>query len=200
MPEDLHGASIETRRKWLKFLLERVGHNNLPKLLDYYKSIGWISGSAAERLLEIAALEKRLKGTSWTLSPEEQRISRFFLEKLNGREIEDSLLKIPFPGKARPDIEKKIEIRHSGPANPIEKKKMEFNIHRREITINNLEKELEEKYVEIGEQKKKIMELENALLECHKELMRNKIYMDIMDQNLRLRKVARESKNLREIE
>ena len=195
MPEELTDTSYETQRKWLKFLLERVGHNNLPKLLDYYKNIGWISDSAVSRMLELSYAEKRFKGTSWTLSAEEQRISRLFIEKLNGREIEDSLLNVPSPGKAKPDIQKKIEIKHAQHIHPVEKKKMEINIHRREVTISNLEQELEEKYSEIDHFKEKVRELENALLETQKELMRNKIYMDIMDQNIRLKKTVHSCKS-----
>ena len=189
MLEELNDTSIEIQRKWLKFLLERVGHNHLPKLLNYYKSIGWISESAAERMLEIASIEKRYKGISWTLSAEEQRISRLYIEKLKGREIEDSLLDVPFPRKARPDIEQRIEIRQTEYMHPVEKQKMEVRIHRREVTINNLEQELEENYEEIGKLKERIMELEKALDENVKELKRNKIYMEIMDQNIRLKKI-----------
>jgi TRAP-type mannitol/chloroaromatic compound transport system substrate-binding protein len=68
---------------------------------------------------------------------------------------------------------------------------MEFNIHRREVTISNLEKELDTKYAEIEKQNVRIRELENELLESNKELMRNKIYMEIMDQNIRIKKIAR---------
>ncbi|HMB44744.1 MAG TPA: FlaD/FlaE family flagellar protein [Candidatus Methanoperedens sp.] len=196
MLEELTGTSIETQRKWLKFLIERVGHNNLPKLLNYYMSIGWISESASIRLLEMAGSEKRYKGVSWTLSAEEQRISRFFIEKLKGVKIEDSLLNVPVPGKAKPDIEKKIEIRRQEHIHPVEKKKMEISIHRREVTINNLEQKLEEKYAEIEELKGRIQELENAFEETRKELMKNKIYMDIMDQNIRLKKAVRFGKNI----
>lgn len=195
MLEQLTDTTIETQRKWLKFLLERVGHNNLPRLLNYYQGIGWISGSAAEKLLDIASLEKRYKGASWTLSAEEQRISRLFIEKLKGQDIEDSFLKVPFSGKARPDIEKKIRIMPAEHIHPVEKKKMEISIHRREVTINNLEQELEEKYSEIGELKEKIRELEKALLESREELMRKKIFMEIMDQNIRLKKAVRGGKS-----
>jgi predicted RNase H-like nuclease (RuvC/YqgF family) len=193
MLEELTGTSIETQRKWLKFLLERVGHNNLQKLLNYYMSIGWISESASIRLLEMANLEKRYKGASWTLSAEEQRISRFFIEKLKGGEIEDSLLNVHVPGKAKPDIEKKIEIRRPEHIHPVEKKKMEISIHRREVTIKNLEQELEEKYAEINKLKERIRELETAFEENRKELMKNNIYMDIMDQNTRLKKAVRKN-------
>jgi len=201
MLEELTGSSIETQRKWLKFLLERVGHNNLSKLLNYYVSLGWISESASVRLLEMASLEKRYKGASWTLSAEEQRISRFFIEKLKGGEIEDSLLNVHVPGKARPDIERKIEIRQPERIHPAEKKKMEISLHRREVTINNLELELEEKYAQIEQLKERIRELETAFEENRKELMKTKIYMDIMDQNIRLKKAVRpnteKSKQLR---
>ena len=195
MLEKLTGTTIETQRKWLKFLLARVGHNNLPKLFNYYQSIGWISESAAEKLLDIASLEKRYKGASWTLSAEEQRKSRLFIEKLKGEDIEDSLLNVPFSGKARPDVEKKIQIKPSEHIHPAEKKKMEISIHRREVTINNLEQELEEKYAEIGGLKERIRELEKALLKNQKEMMRKKIFVDIMDQNIKLKKAVRRGKN-----
>ena len=193
MLEQLTDTTIETQRKWLKFLIERVGHNNLPRLFNYYQSIGWISGSAAEKLLEIASLEKRYKGASWTLSAEEQRISRLFIEKLTGQDIEDSLLNVPFSGKARPDIEKKIQMKEH--IHPVEKKKMEISIHRREVTINNLEQELEVKYAEIRGLKERIRELEKALLENQNDMMRKKIFMEIMDKNIRLKKASRSGKN-----
>ena len=191
MLEELEDNSIETQRKWIKFLLERVGHNNLPRLLNYYKSIGWISDHVAQRLLELASIEKRYKGVSWTLSAQEQRISRLYIEKLKGHIIEESLLQIPFPGKARPDMEKKVEIRPAQYLHPVEKKKMEFNIHRRDVTISKLEKELDEKYTEIEALNERIRELEAELLESNKELMRNKIYMEIMNQNIRIKKIVR---------
>jgi len=191
MLEELNDNSIETQRKWLIFLLERVGHNNLPRLLNYYKSIGWISDPVADRLLELASIEKRFKGISWTLSAQEQRISRLYIEKLKGHMIEESLLQVQSPGKARPDMEKKVEIRPAQYLHPVEKKKMEFNIHRREVTISNLEKELDEKYNEIEALNARIRHLEAQLLESNKELMRNKLYMQIMDQNIRIKKVAR---------
>jgi len=191
MLEELDVNSIETQRKWIKFLLERVGHNNLLRLLNYYKSIGWISDPVAQRLLELASIEKRYKGVSWTLSAQEQRISRLYIEKLKGQVIEESLLQVPFPGKARPDMEKKIEVRPVEYMHPVEKKKMEFNIHRREVTISNLEKELDEKYAEIEKLNVKICDLENELLESNKGTMKNKIYMELMDQNIRIKKVSR---------
>lgn len=191
MLEELDDNSTETQRKWIQFLLERVGHNNLLRLLNYYKSIGWISDPVAQRLLELANIEKRYKGVSWTLSAQEQQISRLYIEKLKGNIIEESLIQAPFPGKARPYVERRVEIRPADYMHPVEKKKMEFNIHRRDIIISNLEKELDEKCAQIETLNFRIRELENELLESNKELMRNKIYMEIMDQNIRIKKIAR---------
>lgn len=192
MLEKLTDTSIEAQRKWLKFIIERVGHNNLPRVFDYYKSIGWISVPVAERLLALAQHEKRYNGTSWTLSAEEHRISRLYIEKLMGRRIDDALLSVSEPGRARPESTKKVKIRpgyNLHPIHPVEKKKMEFMIHRREVTISNLEEELEDRDAEICELKERIRELEVEIDECQKEMKRNRIYMDILDQNIRLRKV-----------
>lgn len=193
MLEKLTDISIETQRKWLRFMLERVGQNNLPGLLDYYKNIGWLGIPAANRLLDLAAQEKRYKGTSWTLSAEEHRISRLYIEKLKGRQVDETLLSAPVPGKAIPELEKKVEIKITRPTQPIhpaDKKKMEFTIHRREVTIKNLEEELEEKESKIDELQYKIRELEGQLDEYRMETKRNMIFMGLFDQNTRLRKAS----------
>ncbi|MCX9083430.1 MAG: hypothetical protein OIN87_01365 [Candidatus Methanoperedens sp.] len=191
MLEELDDNSKETQTGWMRFLLERVGHNNLPHLLDYYKSIGWISDPVAQQLLLLANEQKRIKGTSWTLSAKEQRISRLYIEKLKGQDIDDLLLQVNPPGKAIPEQEKQIETAPVEFIHPVEKTKMEFNIHRRDITIGGLEKELGKKYAQIEELNARIRELEDELLEKNNELMKNKIYMEIMDQNTRIKKIAR---------
>ncbi|VVB93184.1 Archaeal flagella protein [uncultured archaeon] len=196
MLEKLTGDSIEIQRNWLRFILERVGHNNLSRLIDYYKTIGWINASVGDGLLALSNQEKRYRGTSWTLSAEEHRISMLYIEKLKGNKVDDTLLNVSQPGRAKIDIPINVEIKPKAnfqPVHPVEKKKMEFMIHRREVTIDNLEQELEEKNVEIGGLQERIRELEQELGECQKELMRNKIYMGIFDQNTRLRKADRKS-------
>ncbi len=190
MLEELDDTSIETQRQWLLFILERVGHNNLPKLIDYYSNIGWISDAVANKLLALAAHEKRYKGSSWTLAAEEHRISRLYIEKLKGRQIDESILSVPLTARVKPDPIKKIE-RTGENIHTVERKKIEFSLHRREITINNLEQELEEKDAEIGKLNERIVRLEAELKECQKEIMRNRIYMEILDQNVRIRKADR---------
>jgi len=191
MLERLTDTTIETQRQWLRFILERVGHNNLPGLLDYYKDIGWIGIPVANRMLELASQEKPYRGTSWALSAEEHRVSRLYIEKLKGRQVDETALQVPQPGRARPVPEKKIELklRNIIPTiHPVEKKKMEFTIHRREVTIKNLEQELGEKDAEIEDLKERIRELEEAIDEHRREMKKNKIFMGLFDQNTRLKK------------
>ena len=193
MLEKLADTTVETQRKWLQFMLERVGHNNLPSLLDYYRNIGWISPPVTNRLLELSSQEKRYKGTSWTLSAEEHRISRLYVEKLGGRQIDESLLSVPAPGRAKPEPEKKVILKVKDrihPVHPAEKKKFEFALHRREVTISNLEQELEEKNTEIDMLKERIRELEEQLDDYRRNIERNKIYMEIFDQNSRLKRAS----------
>ena len=181
-----------------------------------------------DRLLALANNEKHYKGTVWTLSAQEHRISRLFIEKLKGREIDDALLSsllktCPNERNQAKPVEKKLGADHINASGQIpgfetlseEKightdntngsdsihrydtvKKMrqgnnaEFKIQRREVTIKNLERELEDKDIEIDRLKKTIQGLEKELDEYRKEVMRNNIYMDIFDQNLRLRKAG----------
>jgi archaellum component FlaD/FlaE len=43
MEQEIQYTEEKTLSQWLMFMLERVGHNNLPMLLDYYENLGWIS-------------------------------------------------------------------------------------------------------------------------------------------------------------
>jgi len=40
--------------RWLRFLSDRVDTSGLPRLLEYYRQIDWISGDAMEELIRIA--------------------------------------------------------------------------------------------------------------------------------------------------
>lgn len=171
-------------------MLERVGHNNLPRLLDYYEGIGWISENVSNRLLELADEEKRYIGPSWTLSAEEHRKSMLFIEKISGKEIDDSLL-ISAPGRAslEPADAEKIRPR-AGYLEAYSRRKgeLEVTIQRREVTIKNLEQELEKKDAEMGKLKEKTQELEGQLAGCRMEVKKNLIYREILEENIRLKK------------
>lgn len=189
MLKELNDSSKEALCEWLVFMLERVGHNNLPQLLDYYISIGWISEDVANRLLELADREKRYKGTSWTLSAEEHRMSLLFIEKIMGREIDNSLLNFPRPGRASLEAVKNTRPREGYlEAHRNEKENLEFIIHRNMVTIKNLEQELEDRDARIDELRKSVCELEEQLDGCRKELKKNNIYRKIFEENIRLKK------------
>ncbi|VVB89866.1 Archaeal flagella protein [uncultured archaeon] len=172
-------------------MLERVGHNNLSQLLDYYESLGWINKNFSERLIDLAeAEEQRYAGPSWTLSAEEHRISMIFIEKLRGKSVKIPPISIIVPLRAKTELVIITPPRESYlEAHRIEKNELELAVHRREVTIKNLEEELIKKDIEIGKHKETIRELEYQLNEYKEEDNKNRIYRGILEENVRLKKL-----------
>ncbi len=191
MQQQIKGTKEKTLNQWLMFMLERVGHNNLPMLLDHYEDLGWISMDVSDKLIELAETQKqRYVGPSWTLSAEEHRISMLFIEKLQGKPVEISLLSTIAPPKAKPQQTERAAPRESYvESHRLEKDELEFAVQRREVTIRNLEVELEKKDVEIIKLKEIIQELEHELNENRDEIKKNRIYRGILEENIRLRRV-----------
>jgi signal recognition particle GTPase len=178
--------------QWLRFMLERVGHNNLPLLLDHYEDIGWISTNVSDKLIELAESQKqRYVGPSWTLSAEEHRVSMLFIEKLQGRPVEISVLSTIAPKKAKlQQIERAAPREGYIESHRLEKDELEFAVQRREVTIRNLEAELEKKDVEISKLKEIMQELEYQLNESRDEVKNHRIYRGILEENIRLKKAG----------
>ncbi|VVB87757.1 Archaeal flagella protein [uncultured archaeon] len=191
MLQELDEATKPIQREWIIFMLERVGHNHLPKLLDYYEGIGWISESVARKLLELAKEEKRYRGPAWTLSAQEHGESLIFIERISGKHIENTFHSRQ-RGKATPDpvdVEKKDEHGEGDlEGNIKEKVKMIQIIERKDVTIKNLEKELEKKDISIRELGEKIRELEQQLDETGKEIKKSMIFRGILQENMKLAK------------
>jgi len=175
--------------QWLRFMLERVGHNNLPLLLDHYEDIGWISSNVSDKLIELAEFQKqRYVGPSWTLSAEEHRVSMLFIEKLQGKPVEISVLSTIAPKKAKlQQIERAAPREGYIESHRLEKEDLEFAVQRREVTIRNLEAELEKKDVEISKLKEIMLELEYQLNETKDEVKNHRIYRGLLEENIRLK-------------
>ncbi|MFH1470935.1 MAG: FlaD/FlaE family flagellar protein [Candidatus Micrarchaeota archaeon] len=79
--------------KWVEFLLETVGHQNIPEVLDYYVDIGWISEKVTMKLLAYASGMVAPRGRSKEkLSTKDHLRSLLFIEKLRGRDFDQSKL------------------------------------------------------------------------------------------------------------
>ncbi len=191
MEQEIEYTEEKTLSQWLMFMLERVGHNNLPRLLDHYENLGWISMEVSDKLVELAEIQKqRYVGPSWTLSAEEHRISMLFIEKLQGKPVDISLLSPTAPVKGKPQQAERATHREGYiESHRLEKNELEFTVQRREVTIRNLEAELEKKDLEISKFKETIQELEYQLNEKQDEIKKNRIYRGILEENIRLRKV-----------
>lgn len=79
--------------KWVEFLLETVGHQNLPEVLDYYVDIGWISEKVTMKLLAYASGMVAPRGRAKEkLSTKDHLRSLLFIEKLRGKDFDQSKL------------------------------------------------------------------------------------------------------------
>ncbi len=77
----------------LQFLLELVGPNNLPSILDYYVEIGWISENARIELLAYASgMDPYEEKMNWKLNTEDHLKALWFIEQLCGHKIDKNRL------------------------------------------------------------------------------------------------------------
>lgn len=94
LPND--ATSIIIAMKWLDFLLERVGLNNLSDVLEYYIDLGWISEEVHMQLMKLARGIKLIKEPDWKpterLTLEDHIISLLFIERLRGGKISRDFL------------------------------------------------------------------------------------------------------------
>ena len=192
MKPELIAVRRKTLNQWLKFMLERVGHNNLPTLLDHYENLGWISMDVSDRLMELAdAEEQRYVGPSWTLSAEEHRISMMFIEKLQGKQVERSLLSVGAIPRAKPEDEILTKPREGYiEAHRIEREELEQAVARRDVTIRNLEQELEKKEGEIKGLNERIDGMGLELEDCMDEIRKNRVYKGILEENIRVKMIG----------
>jgi flagellar protein FlaD len=91
VPEE--AVSNAVMLKWVEFLLETVGHQNLPEVLDYYVDIGWISERVTMKLLAYASGMVAPRGRAKEkLSTKDHLRSLLFIEKLRGKDFDQSKL------------------------------------------------------------------------------------------------------------
>lgn len=122
----LESMTIDSRTtmvvmRWVRFLLGRVEHGDVPELFRYYNRIGWISEDLTEELTEIAdgmkvrealdvstsiagagdpSSKKASKGQTrsapaseggWRMDPEDHLRSWIFISELGGSEVDKNL-------------------------------------------------------------------------------------------------------------
>jgi flagellar protein FlaE len=82
--------------KWLEYLCERIGVENVPDVLDFYYMLGWLGDKALAKLLKflkgIKVDEENVVEGSGKLNITDHIISLLFIERLNGKKISAELL------------------------------------------------------------------------------------------------------------
>ena len=85
--------------KWLQYLIDRCGRDNLSNILDYYVDIGWISEDAKIKLVDFShGITEDITGGETikrdiTNLPSKDHIqSLIFIQKLKGKELDKHFL------------------------------------------------------------------------------------------------------------
>ncbi len=98
LPQDM--ASTLIALKWLGFLIDRAGMQNLEQVLEFYYEIGWISEDVLNTMLKYAnGTKPHHREPNWRpedkLTIQDHLISLLFIERLRGvritREVLDSI-------------------------------------------------------------------------------------------------------------
>jgi len=88
--------SIIVLMKWLQYLIDKCGRDNLSNILDYYVDIGWVSQDAKISLLDYSNGIKEEKtgdssatGRNITDLPSKDHIQSFvYIQKLKGKQLD----------------------------------------------------------------------------------------------------------------
>ncbi len=88
--------SIVVIMKWLQYLVDKTGKNNLPDVLGYYVDIGWISDTVRLDLIDYSKglIEEPASGTprSSQLPTRDHLQSLLFIQKLKGVQMDERLI------------------------------------------------------------------------------------------------------------
>jgi flagellar protein FlaD len=100
--------SIVVLMKWLQYLVDRTGKNNLGEVLGYYVDIGWISDDVRLDLIDYAKgitdVPTQQGTTPHHLPTKDHLQSLLFIQKLKGLQLDDRFL-----NKIERDMEKMVK-------------------------------------------------------------------------------------------
>ncbi len=81
--------------KWIEYLAEKVGTENVPDVLEFYYMLGWLGEKALAKLLKYLKgirVDEEVVDNSGKLSLADHIISLLIIERLNGKQISAELL------------------------------------------------------------------------------------------------------------
>ena len=88
--------SIIVLMKWLQYLMDKCGRDNLSNILEYYVDVGWITEDAKISLIDYShgiTEEKRVEHTKISNLPSKDHIQSFFyIQKLKGKQFDKHLI------------------------------------------------------------------------------------------------------------
>ncbi len=77
--------------KWTEFMLEKVGPKNIGKLLEYYRSMHWISDAVVHKIMHqvmgLITEDFSSEYDTWKMDTDDHMKSLVFIEKIKGGEV-----------------------------------------------------------------------------------------------------------------
>jgi len=88
--------SVVVLMKWLQYLVDKVGKQNLPNILGYYVDIDWISDDVRLDLIKyskgIEDVKERSKEKLTNLSTKDHIQSFLFIQKIKGQQLDERFI------------------------------------------------------------------------------------------------------------
>jgi archaellum component FlaD/FlaE/ribosomal protein L37AE/L43A len=93
IPGDVTSSMISIQ--WLNFMIDRVGPENIPALLEFYRKLNWISQDVkTSMLLQMKGMKYDTKITKddWKMEPKDHLKSLIYIHKIKGTELDRDTL------------------------------------------------------------------------------------------------------------
>jgi len=88
--------SVVVLMKWLQYLVDKLGKNNLPDILGYYVDVDWISDDVRLDLIKyskgITDIKEGAKKGMANLSTKDHIQSLLFIQKLKGQQLDEHFI------------------------------------------------------------------------------------------------------------
>jgi archaellum component FlaD/FlaE len=93
IPGDVTSSMISVQ--WINFMIERVGPDNVPTLLEFYRKLNWIGQDVkTSMLLQMKGMryDTKVVREDWKMEPRDHLKSLIYIHKIKGTELDRDAL------------------------------------------------------------------------------------------------------------
>ena len=93
IPGDVTSSMISVQ--WMNFMIERVGPDNVPTLLEFYRKLNWVGADVkTSMLLQMRGMryDSKVVKEDWKMEPRDHLKSLIYIHKIKGTELDRDTL------------------------------------------------------------------------------------------------------------